>query len=59
MTKSAFDPTMGGEFPIVITQPMQRPEQVQPTLGRIALGVFLGNMATGVVGGIIWMIATL
>ncbi|MGB3697911.1 MAG: hypothetical protein WBA05_10810 [Gordonia sp. (in: high G+C Gram-positive bacteria)] len=45
-----------GDVPHVLTHPMQEPRFVQPTLGRIAVGVFLGNQMTGVVGGIVWFI---
>lgn len=46
----------GGQLPVVLTHPAAQPDQVQPTLGRIMMGVFLGNLMTGLVVAVIWVI---
>lgn len=41
----------------VMTYPAQDRRLIQPTLGRIAMGVFFGNMLTGVVVAVVLAIA--
>lgn len=40
----------------VLTYPAQEPAYQQPTLGRIIMGVFLGNLMTAVVVALFWLI---